>query len=152
MYFIFWYFYTFVGKVDYMCNFNNILIKPTKRWSNHKVTPLIAPHMVKAQSRFRPGCSVHDHIFIIKQLSNREEDNTEKRNILSFYWFGESFRSNTKSRSMKKPAEQRSKQKNYKLNTYTCICMYIYGNNEYYIIKNNTKLEGFKTEVGVRQG
>lgn len=101
--------------------------------------------MNEAQSGFRSGRSVQDHIFTIGQISEKLEQQ-QKKAFLALLDMEKAF-DKVPRREIWKTLEKRGIS-----NKIIRLVQKIYKNNANSVISNNTRSETFKTKEGLRQG
>lgn len=123
----------------------NTIVKIYEQIINNRLKIILEPQLAEPQSGFRPGRNTQDHIFTIKQIIEKKQP--QNKNIfLAFIDLQKAFDTVPRGKVWKGLREKGINNKIIK------VIQDLYKNNTNYIINNNMKSEGFKTEMGLRQG
>lgn len=123
----------------------NTIVKIYEQIINNRLKIILEPQLAEPQSGFRPGRNTQDHIFTIKQIIEKKQP--QNKNIyLAFIDLQKAFDTVPREKVWKGLQEKGINNKIIK------VIQDLYKNNTNYIINNNMKSEGFKTEMGLRQG
>lgn len=123
----------------------NTIMKIYEQIINNRIRPILESQISKSQSGFMSGRSTQDHIFTIKQIIEKR-DQQNKKLYLAFIDLEKAFDTVPREKVWKGLEERKIHKKIIRK------IKDIYETNINYIIKDNLRSSGFKTEKGLRQG
>lgn len=123
----------------------NTIVKIYEQIINNRLKQKVEHTLEEVQSGFRPGRSIQDHIFTLRQIINKTNE-TGKRLYLAFLDLEKAF-----DRVPRAAIWESLKNRNVS-NKMIRVIQRLYKSGENYIIRKNMKSEKFTVDSGLRQG